>query len=115
MTSLVDLRRSTYMTVGGPVKKPALDYLSARYKNLRFLVEPTNIYVVTSADEANLFGIAFSVYGDRDYWWVLGVYNGILDPIGGVYPGLTLQIPNLSKVNALLSSTTINQLLEVVV
>jgi hypothetical protein len=71
MTTLIDLNRITYMSVGGSIKKPVLNYLSAKYKNIRFLLQARTSYLVTSSDAANLPGIAFRVYGDRDYWWVM--------------------------------------------
>lgn len=103
-TSLIDLKRITYMDVNGTTKNPRLSYLSAKYKNIRFFLPPVNTYVVTSADVANLPGIAFNVYRDKDYWWVIGLYNGIIFPERDLKPGMVLQLPALSDINALLAS-----------
>lgn len=104
MSSLVDLKRITYMKVSGSTKKPRLNYLSAKYKNIRHLLPAVNTYVVTSSDVANLPGIAFNVYRDRDYWWVIGLYNGIIFPETDLVPGLVLQLPSLSDINSLLAA-----------
>jgi hypothetical protein len=104
MSTLVDLKRITYMDVGGSVKNPRLNYLSAKYKNIRHLLPAVNTYVVTSSDVANLPGIAFNVYRDKDYWWVIGLYNGIIFPEKDLVPGMVLQLPSLSDINALLAS-----------
>ena len=104
MSSLVDLKRVTYMEIGGSQKNPRLNYLSAKYKNIRHLLPAANTYVVTSSDVSNLPGISFNVYRDKDYWWVIGLYNGIIFPETDLVPGLVLQLPSLSDINALLAS-----------
>lgn len=102
--SVLDLNRRSYLDVGGTSKKPSLNYLSAKYKNIRQLLNPEHSYNLDQSDIANAPGIAFNVYGDRDYWWVICLYNGITDPIGGFIPGTVLQLPTLADINALLSS-----------
>jgi hypothetical protein len=104
MSSLVDLKRATYLEISGTTKNPRLNYLSSKYKNIRHLLPAVNTYVVTSADMANLPGIAYNVYRDKDYWWVIGLYNGIIFPERDLTPGLILQLPSLSDINALLAS-----------
>jgi hypothetical protein len=104
MSTLVDLKRITYLEVGGSSKNPRFNYLSAKYKNIRHLLPAVNTYVVTSADVANLPGIAHNVYRDKDYWWVIGLYNGIIFPETDLVPGMVLQLPSLSDINALLAS-----------
>jgi hypothetical protein len=104
MSSLVDLKRINYMTLGGSTKNPRIDYLSAKYKNIRHLLPAVNTYVVTASDVANLPGIALNVYRDKDYWWVIGLYNGIIFPETDLVPGLVLQLPSLSDINSLLAS-----------
>lgn len=110
MTTILNLDRRSYLQVGGTTKRPALDYMSAKYKNIKFVLNPTISYVVTSADAANLPGISFNVYGSRDYWWVIALCNGILDPISGLTPGLVLQLPTLADINAFLSTQDAQQL-----
>lgn len=104
MSSLIDLNRARYMTVGGTTKNPRLNYLSAKYLNMRRLLPAMDTYIVTSADVANLPGIAYNVYRDKDYWWVIGLYNGIIFPDTDLVPGMVLQLPSLTDINALLAS-----------
>lgn len=104
MSSLVDLKRATYLPVTGTTKNPRLNYLAAKYKNIKHLLPAANTYVVTAADVANLPGIAYNVYRDKDYWWVIGLYNGIIFPETDLVPGMVLQLPALSDINALLAS-----------
>lgn len=102
--SAIDLRRSTYMSLGQNSKKQSLDYYSSKYKNIKHLLRPSQAYSLTLADYANAPGLAFKFYGDVGYWWVICLYNGIIDPITGFQPGNTIYLPSLADVNALLSS-----------
>jgi hypothetical protein len=104
MSSLVDLKRATYLPIAGSTYAPRLNYLAAKYKNIKHLLPAVNTYVVTASDVANLPGIAFNVYRDRDYWWVIGFYNGIIFPETDLVPGMVLQLPSLSDINALLAA-----------
>ena len=71
MTTLVDLKRKVYMRIGGTTRRPIPSYLSAKYKNIRQELTAETTYIVTQSDVANSPGIAFNVYGDRFYWWVI--------------------------------------------
>lgn len=101
MSTAISLNRRNYTKLGNNL---SLDYLSAKYKNIKQILKPTQSYTLTSSDAANAPGIAFTVYGDVNYWWVVCLYNGILDPISGLEPGVVLQLPSLADINALLSS-----------
>jgi hypothetical protein len=109
-SSNLDLHRSAYLTVGGTTKNPYRDYLSPKYLNIKYLLPASKSYIVDASDQANAPGIAFKFYGSVDYWWVVCMYNGILDPITEFKPGLVLQLPSLSSVNAFLSAQDTQQL-----
>lgn len=102
-SSLIDLNRATYLSVGGEDGAPVMDYLSTNYLNVKFMLRARDTYQVTDSDACNLPGIAFKVYGDKNYWWIIGLYNGIVDPITDLEPGLVLQLPSLADINALFS------------
>ena len=102
MSTFVDLNRASYLK--GSTSAERFNYLSAKYKNLKFLVPPSQNYIVSSKDIANSFGIAFEIYGDRGYWWIVCFYNGILNPISGFEPGMVLQLPSLADINSFLTS-----------
>lgn len=113
--TLIDLNRKTYVQTGGPEGSPVLDYLSAKYLNVKFLLRARDTYLVTSSDACNLPGIAHKVYGDKNYWWVIGLYNGIVFPETDLIPGTVLQLPALSDINALFSQQDSATLTNVVI
>lgn len=102
MSTFIDLDRASYLKAS--VSPDRLNYLSAQYKNLRFLVRPTQRYRITVFDTANAPGIADRVYGDKGYWWVVCQYAGILNPITEFTPGLVLNLPSLADLNTFLTS-----------
>jgi hypothetical protein len=102
MAAFIDLHRASYLKPS--VDSNRLNYLSAKYKNIKFLVQPRQQYVVTYTDRANAPGLAFSIYGDRDYWWILCLYNGILNPIDEIAPGTVLRLPSINDINNFLTS-----------
>ncbi len=101
MTTVLNLKRNSYMDQG--TTQQSLDYLSARYLNIKFIVPARDSFVVTQAYEANAPGIAFDFYGSADYWWVVLLFNGIQDPVEELVAGKVLQLPGLADVNAFLS------------
>jgi hypothetical protein len=115
MTTLVDLKRISYLTPSGSTNKPSLNYLSAKYKNIKFLLQAERSYLVTSSDAANLPGIAHKVYGDKDYWWIIGLYNGIIFPESDLVPGMVLQLPSLTDINTLLATQDADLLTNVLI
>lgn len=102
MSSFVELSRASYLR--GSVSPDRLNYLSAHYKNIRFRVPATQRYNVTAFDECNAPGIAYNVYGDKGYWWVVCQYAGINNPMTQFVPGLVLQLPSLADLNTFLTS-----------
>ncbi len=101
MTTVLNLKRNAYLD---PSSVPqTLDYLSARYLNIKFIVPARNSFVVTQAYEANAPGIAFDFYGSADYWWVILLFNGVVEPLEELVAGRVLQLPALADINAFLS------------
>lgn len=107
MTALVDLNRASYMVTGGTSRYPVPNYLSAKYKNIKFLLPAKDSYVLSQSDAANLPGLAKKLLGDVGYWWIIALYNGILDPVTDLTPGRTLQLPSVTDINALLSTNDV--------
>lgn len=102
MSSFIDLNRATYLKAS--VDSNRLNYLSAKYKNIKFRLVPKQQYVVTHIDTANAPGLAHSIYGDKGYWWILCMFNGILNPIEEIAPGTTLRLPSLVDINNFLTN-----------
>lgn len=101
MSALLNLNRSNYLSLGADRK--SLDYLSAKYLNIRFSIPPERTFVVTNSSIANTFGLAYQLYGDKNYWWILALYNGIINPVTDLKPGDVLQLPSLTSINAFLT------------
>jgi hypothetical protein len=101
MATLINLNRSSYLKLSA--RKNSLDYLTAKYLNIRFSIAPERNFLVTAANVANTFGIAYQVYGNKNYWWVVAMYNGIINPIEDLKPGDVLQLPSLTAINAFLT------------
>ncbi len=80
------------------------------YKNIRFALSATRTYTVTQADEANLAGIAYKLYSDSSFWYMLLAFNALKDPLQQVVAGLILKVPSKSDVIAYLSAQQNTQL-----
>lgn len=83
----------------------SLDYLSSRYNSIGFLVYAGSTYRISQSDLANLPGIADRLYSDINLWWLLAMYNGIVDPINDLVVGLVLRVPTLSSIQEFLART----------
>ncbi len=103
-TSVLTLNRRAYLTRTTSSSGTSLDYLSAKYKNIKDLLPAKQSYTLSDFDESNLPGLAYKFYGDTGYWWIIGLYNGIIDPISGLTPGTVLQLPSLADINSLLTA-----------
>jgi len=102
MAAFIDLNRATYLKPSISVDR--LNYLSAKYKNIKYRVVPRQQYTVTIGDRANAPGLAHDFYGDKGYWWILCMFNGILNPISQIEPGTVLNLPSLTDINNFLTS-----------
>lgn len=107
MTALVNLNRSFYMSTTTVVQtggsKQVLDYLSPKYKNIRYKLPINQTITIGAHDQANAPGIAHRIYGDKSYWWVVCMFNGIINPVTELEPGTVIMLPSLNDINALLS------------
>lgn len=101
LTSFQDLSRAEYLTYSR--ERKTIDFVGARYKNIKWELRPEKSYRVSESDRANLPGIAHRMYGDVGYWWIIALYNGIVDPIGEIAPPLTLMLPSQASINTFLS------------
>lgn len=89
-----------------PLDSTGVDYdvfLSA-YKNLRFAIPVSRKHSVTDADMVNLPGIAYQYYGDTTMWRPILYFNGLIDAIQDIYPGIQLNLFNKSDLIAYFSS-----------
>jgi hypothetical protein len=113
--NLVTLNRSSYMLLGDSPLQNSLDYLTAKYQNIRFLLPAKSTFVITSGFLANGPGIAFELYGATEYWPFLLFYNGIVDYMNELVLGLVLQVPSKNDIDSLLNTQDSSEFLSVVI
>jgi len=97
-----DFRRGNFIPL--TADKQRLDYFNASYIDIKFALTPERQFVVSEAWEANLPGLADHLYGDINFWWILALYNGIVDPILDVKKGLVLGVPSKEDIIAFLNA-----------
>ena len=79
------------------------------YKNIRFNVAATSSITLTAEHMCNLPGQSEQLYGDNgNMWRVLLEFNGIVNPVQDLYPGLVLRVPQISDVIAYLNPQSQN-------
>lgn len=81
-----------------------LDYLSADYNKDLLKIQVYTEYMVTMASESRLDIISNILYGTASLWWVIGMYNGIINPTYNLVIGQKLKIPDRNSVDTLLQS-----------
>ena len=79
------------------------------HTGLRESITASTIYEVSEAFENRAPSIAHEVYGDEKYWWVICLFNGILDPTRDMTVGLRLRIPDKAELDAYLSRNTLGR------
>lgn len=98
---------TTYDTAGKAQYK--LDYLNAGYLKIK-QVQTYTIFIVTSDMMSHPDLIAYKFYESVDLWWVVCLYNDIIDPVTELYPGRSLKIPDISELNQLINPSGVAQL-----
>lgn len=80
-----------------------IDIFDAAFKDMHLHVAASSTVVIDSTWEANLPGLAAEKLGDRFLWWALLMYNGIVDPVKEVFPGVVLRIPDPGQLKSYLA------------
>jgi hypothetical protein len=87
-----------------------LDIYTAKFKDIRFSVPASASVEIDASTESNLPYLAEKYLGDQNLWWIILEYNGLIDPIDDVSPGVTLLIPERRSVIAYLDANLNNTL-----
>lgn len=58
------------------------------------------IYFVEKKYENNPQLLGYVFYGDTGMWWLICMYNGIIDPIDEIIEGKMLLIPSLDRIKS---------------
>ncbi len=90
--------------VAGGVTERANDMLEW-WERANFPRDPTDIvYAVENAYVNRLDLISVVFYGEARWWWVIAMYNNILDPYVEVTAGTVLLIPSQDRLSFLLNT-----------
>jgi hypothetical protein len=83
-----------------------LDLLGTKYSNLNDKIRNYSQFKVTQSEEGRADIISKRFYETEELWWVVCYYNGIVNPILDLVPGLTLKIPNYQELIVFLQNDT---------
>lgn len=87
---------------------PFLSVLDSAYSEFDDSLELAGRHTVTVEDAMDLPLISYRWYTNINLWWIIGAYNGIVDPWLEVLPGRVLDIPSLTSVEAYFRRVTEN-------
>ena len=77
---------------------PFLDFLDGSYTSIGSALTKWRTHEVRAHDEYNLQIISDRYYGTVKLWWVIGTYNGIVNPLTELVAGTVLNIPTLESI-----------------
>lgn len=86
--------RTKFYTIETVDGVPELDYLHNNLTKFNTSYQ-VGYYVVREEDLVRPDMISYKLYGTVKYWWLLMMYNGILNIWGDLEVGLTLKVPNI--------------------
>lgn len=79
-------------------KMPFLDFFDASYIRSTKTLQLQGYRRVRSDEGGRLDLISYRLYKTIDLWWLIGMYNGIVNPFIEVYEGLNMKIPTLTSI-----------------
>ncbi len=82
----------------------ALDVLGASYARLVRNLVFQRYRRVMSDEEFDLPKISYREYQSVDQWWIIGAYNGVINPFDDVKVGTLLRIPTITSIDAYIRS-----------
>jgi len=91
---------------GSPAREQVLDFLAATYTTLRESISSAALHKVRETEVGQPDQISYIYYGQEQLWWIITLYNGLVDPISELTVGRVLHIPDLSEVNRLLTKSS---------
>jgi hypothetical protein len=77
---------------------PFLGFLDLSYINMVRKLRYDRVHTVNQSEEGNLQLISFTYYNTIELWWILAMYNGVVNPITEVITGLRLKVPTLTSI-----------------
>ena len=89
-----------------PIIKGMPDILSTTLIQDIKNIPTSDVYLIQSDEPLEI--IALKTMGSADYWWILGIYNDILNPFMVASQGKSVNIPDLHKLATLLTQNRIS-------
>ncbi len=63
------------------------------------IIRPTTFYTIRYEDIQRPELLAYKLYGNQDYWWILMYVNEIHDVWNDITEGKIIKIPNIKDIN----------------
>ena len=76
-----------------------LDHLGAKYNSMFDIDMKFEEFMISESNAGRLDIISWMSYETVDYWWVIGYFNGIVNPLYELTPGRIIRIPDRSAVD----------------
>ena len=71
-----------------------LDSLDSALSQFKMKYKPA-YYMITGEDIYRPDLISFKLYKTKEYWWVLLLINGIMNPFNDMYVGQVIKVPSM--------------------
>lgn len=81
------------------------DWLGATYLPFIQLLPVQEQYILQAKDVPFPDLLSYRKYGTIDYWWILCMYNGAIDPIWDMQAGQLWKIPTFPGIQKLLANS----------
>lgn len=65
----------------------------------QIILTDANVYITKGNKPSTLWEISFEVYNTIDYWWLIGMLNGIDNILVPLQNNTTLYLPTLNQIN----------------
>lgn len=89
--------------VGGGTTETANNFIEWWERSIFEFADTDINYTVENFFEGRLDQISEMFFGEPRFWWVIAQYNNIIDPIGEIYAGRILRIPDKSRLSTMLA------------
>lgn len=75
-----------------------LIYAFSKFTNV-FPLSSMNTYITQGNQAATLWSISYAAYGTIDWWWLVGMINGIDNALVPLQNAVTLYVPTITQLN----------------
>lgn len=93
----------SYKPVGKKQGEQIHDHLNASYSNIREDITDFTWFTITDVEAGMADLLAYRFYEDETLWWVICLFNGIIDPLADLYTGRRIRIPAQNSIELYLT------------